>query len=328
MLAMPTEMLQRVASFVDRTQLLTLRLTCKELAAAAFDAFADEYISKLACLVTDPARVRRLMHITECQHLALKIETVKLTSDPWETKGYKDLQVAQRWGEDLHHGQRQAWLRFRTEQWQIHYTRRPDMSHLSAALGNLHAVRYQLSVDLSYVDFAEIYQESPYIRHDILDAISRTDHSIHEMLLFADRNLFLGYSCPIDSALFQSMKRLKAFECRMPLGPEPVPADLLSLHTVANAIAYAEDLESLAIIVIAISFSTFVDPNAARLQRHLVLANKFTRLAQLRLCGITLGFSDLYEALGRCHNAVRRVSFFRVILTAPGERWVEVLCRS
>ena len=77
-LALPMELLQQVSRFVNGTELITLRLTCKELSSAAFDAFAEEYLDELACFFPDPARLARLWNICSSPHLASKVRNSHL----------------------------------------------------------------------------------------------------------------------------------------------------------------------------------------------------------------------------------------------------------
>ena len=78
------EMVQHISGYVEATDLLTLRLTCKKLRDAALDAFAREYLEDLTCFAIDPDRLARVKNITSSSQLAAKVRTLTLTNDPFE----------------------------------------------------------------------------------------------------------------------------------------------------------------------------------------------------------------------------------------------------
>ncbi|KAK4502239.1 hypothetical protein PRZ48_005664 [Zasmidium cellare] len=84
-LQLPPEILTHIASFVKvEPDLLELRLTCRSLAAAAFDLFANEFIANLRCFVLDPVRLHRVNSILSRPHLARKVREVTFTVDGCE----------------------------------------------------------------------------------------------------------------------------------------------------------------------------------------------------------------------------------------------------
>ena len=91
LLQLPTEMLLRVSTFVDAKGLCALRLTCKELGIAAFDAFAAEYLHSLICYFMDPERVDRLEYLVSITQLARKIRHVELTLDIREGRPVEEI---------------------------------------------------------------------------------------------------------------------------------------------------------------------------------------------------------------------------------------------
>ncbi|KAK4502238.1 hypothetical protein PRZ48_005663 [Zasmidium cellare] len=94
-LTLPQELLQNIANYVDTsTGILNLRLTCRELAGAAFDCFVEEYISELSCFVLDPRRLKRVISITANPHLARRIRKLTFNFCPFERDYYFDINIA------------------------------------------------------------------------------------------------------------------------------------------------------------------------------------------------------------------------------------------
>ncbi|KAK5131657.1 hypothetical protein LTR08_000784 [Meristemomyces frigidus] len=83
---LPMELLAHVTSYINSTDLPPLRMTCRALEAAVFDAFATEYLHCLRCLVTDPARVQRILTIISVPRLARKVRRVSLTMHVFERR--------------------------------------------------------------------------------------------------------------------------------------------------------------------------------------------------------------------------------------------------
>jgi len=83
-LALPVELLQHISRFTTPEALLQLRLACTELSAAAFDAFAAEYLQTVSACVASPPRLQRLRDMVFNRRLARKVRNVVLCVDVWE----------------------------------------------------------------------------------------------------------------------------------------------------------------------------------------------------------------------------------------------------
>ena len=84
---LPMELLTMIARVTDvHTDILSLRLTCQTLAAAAADAFAEEYIEDLSCFMLDTARLSRVKNITSTPHLVNKIRNLEFTCRVFEQR--------------------------------------------------------------------------------------------------------------------------------------------------------------------------------------------------------------------------------------------------
>ncbi|KAI5362165.1 putative F-box domain-containing protein [Septoria linicola] len=84
LLGLPEETRLNVISFVNTTDLISLRLTCHVLNNSAMDEFADEYLNSIGCLLLEPPRLKRLANILSLDHFAARIRWIDLTLDPLE----------------------------------------------------------------------------------------------------------------------------------------------------------------------------------------------------------------------------------------------------
>lgn len=74
------ELLEMIADQVDtETGILSMRLACKELSAAAFKSFSDEYFDEVSCFMLDPKRLLRAKHIISTPHLARRVTSFNFT---------------------------------------------------------------------------------------------------------------------------------------------------------------------------------------------------------------------------------------------------------
>ena len=140
LLDLPAEMLQSVCSFVDASDLPTLRLTCKTLEAAAFDLFATEYLSNLTCYFMQSVRLTRLENILRTPHLVRKVKDVKLCLYIWErndTINAKRPQSDKYQPHDVGDGEMQRLNR-----------REPDAGHISRIFSLLKSAGARLDLDL------------------------------------------------------------------------------------------------------------------------------------------------------------------------------------
>jgi hypothetical protein len=75
---LPLELLQWICSYVTLPSLLVVRLSSKQLAEAAFDAFCAAFIEKLTCRVLKTKGIERVANIISTLHLRNKIREVTL----------------------------------------------------------------------------------------------------------------------------------------------------------------------------------------------------------------------------------------------------------
>lgn len=80
LLRLPIELLQLVAEQCDpTTDIISLRLACKALAAAALSPFAEELIANLTNIILDPIRLLRAINIIATPHPSSNIRTLTLS---------------------------------------------------------------------------------------------------------------------------------------------------------------------------------------------------------------------------------------------------------
>ncbi|KAK5119706.1 hypothetical protein LTR85_007282 [Meristemomyces frigidus] len=210
-LALPMEMLQHIASCVTDSELLTLRLTCKELEAAAFDHFAEVYLSETACFVMDPDRVRRLLSIVSSTHFAPKVRKVRLTMCPFEEdRSFNLIQVVPHKDEDFRDQQHRQYHIICAEQAALHLHRTPNSPELRALLAVLKANGIKLVIDLAS---CAQRRSGHYLCCDVLEAAARTRCPIYAIKICTNGNARLhGLAHECNDALFESTRSLQRIQ--------------------------------------------------------------------------------------------------------------------
>jgi hypothetical protein len=93
-LAMPSELIRRVTSFLDTEMLPAIRLKCKAFEDATFDRFADTHFAHLYCCIFQPTAFHRLKDILQnSPTLKTRIRRVTLTDNALENQQFNALHV-------------------------------------------------------------------------------------------------------------------------------------------------------------------------------------------------------------------------------------------
>lgn len=93
-LAMPSELIRRVTSFLDTEMLPAIRLTCKAFEDATFDRFADIHFAHLYCCIFQPTAFHRLKDILQnSPTLKTRIRRVTLADNALENQQFNALHI-------------------------------------------------------------------------------------------------------------------------------------------------------------------------------------------------------------------------------------------
>jgi len=93
LLALPVELVSRIANSLEPESLLMLRLTCKVLEHSTYDLFAKTFFEKrFCCIYYEPRWL--LMKAVMSSRLGSRVREVTFTLKPLESKRYGDLQLA------------------------------------------------------------------------------------------------------------------------------------------------------------------------------------------------------------------------------------------
>ncbi|KAK4565877.1 hypothetical protein LTR86_003726 [Recurvomyces mirabilis] len=86
--SLPTELLQRIGSYTEATDLQNLRLTCRELESKIRRTFLDAFYGTRSCLLSSPASMQALIAVSEqavySQSLRTLVLCVGFLPDPWD----------------------------------------------------------------------------------------------------------------------------------------------------------------------------------------------------------------------------------------------------
>lgn len=93
LLALPVELVSRMADSLEPESLLMLRLTCKALEHSTYDLFAKTFFERRFCCVYYEPRWL-LMKAVISSRLGGRVRELICTSEPLESKCYKDVQLA------------------------------------------------------------------------------------------------------------------------------------------------------------------------------------------------------------------------------------------
>lgn len=96
LLALPVELVHRIADHLEDESLLQLRLTCKALETIRFDRFAEAYVVHQSCWIYEEERWKRLYLIfTTNRRLSTHIKTILLTVDVLEASAERALDTVE-----------------------------------------------------------------------------------------------------------------------------------------------------------------------------------------------------------------------------------------
>ena len=332
LLDMPIEMLEHISRFVTPEGILILRLTCKTLAAAAFDAFAEEYVRHLKVFVLSPARLEKLAAIVSCPHLANKVDWLILTTDPFEEVAIESVSTAAVPDESLLSGQHETYLNHRFDQLRLHGNDGLATSKLLAMLEELKKHQQlktrqcTLGVDLDRIVLDGETPCPPNLLHDIMCTVSRAGHRV-----FSIRTSDMSVSLLDDlmrhpSVVPELMEAVTAFDFYLAHDNELPVERLRDLTALPRVLALVPRLDFLKLEFCADYYNDQDKDFMLHLSNDLILANDLACLQSLEFTSLRVKtFDILFEVLGRCHGTLGGIFLRDVAIVSPRNRWAEVL---
>ncbi|KAK3707543.1 hypothetical protein LTR37_012038 [Vermiconidia calcicola] len=332
LLDMPIEMLQHISRFVTAESILMLRLTCKTLAAAAFDAVAEEYVRVLKVFILSPARLEKLAAIISCPHLAYKVDCLILTTDPFEEAAIGSVSTVAGTDASLLSEQHEIYLNHRDDQLRLHGDDDLATSKLLAILEELKKHQQlktrqcTLGVDLDRIVLDGETPCPPNLLHDIMCTVSRTGHRILSIRTSDMSVSRLDDLMRHPSVVPELMKAVTGFVFYLIQDGE-LPAEWLpDLAALPRMLALTPLLHSL-----NLEFDSNYENDRDKdfmlnLSNDLILANSLAHLEWLELTSLRVkSFDILFEALGRCRGTLGGICLRDVTILSPRNRWSEVL---
>ncbi|KAK3697807.1 hypothetical protein LTR37_017272 [Vermiconidia calcicola] len=326
-LALPMELLQQVSRFLNRTDLITLRLACKELSSAAFDAFAEEYLDELTCFFPNPARLSRLWNICSSSHLVSKVRQVTLTLDPWEGQPYGKIHIAaislREEPKSFSRAQYGIFQAHRNEHVKLYHAQQPDLALLASLLRNLDPALCKLHVVLQ--NFLEHGQPCyHYADRDALRVMSEAGFPLSDIDFTNFDGLELQESRAQD-AVFQTMESLRKIIYHTTDAYYAKTRKFADTDATPRLIAAAERLEDLHLVLLS-QFHHRDNDASFGFGAQLLLANKLSHLRTLGLTCVRLpDFQTLFEALRPCNETLECVYFDEITVHSTSHQWAEVL---
>ena len=312
MLALPMEMLQHIISLTDYTDLISLRLTCKKLEAASFDAFSAEYLHELTCFVMDRDQIKRAITIISSHRLGYKVRSLEMTWDPDRgCASYLAQFINGKHDDDPHH---------------LYTT--PDSTDLRTLLGNVRSSNIELILECHDCWTATMLAgRSLVLRDHLLDAVATSGCAIAELnICIHDSTRLQTLVANEDAPLIAATENLRRVWYNVHDKPVSEDDAKRGIEAALKLVRKATKLQHLRF---TLSDRLHVGSPAwlvyQTLPQELLKINSLATLRKLGLSRQTLEQSVLLDLLQRCHNTLESLDLQYVSSTTPGVPWIGVL---
>lgn len=313
LLALPVELVGRIADSLEPESLLMLRLTCKVLEHTTYDLFAKTFFERRFCCIYYEPRWLLMDHVISSR-LGTRVREVTFTIEPLESKRYKDLQLApDEYEADMKTAQRDAEGEMWSALWlQTHVQTRPSAAIIYRVF---RAFKRLAPRTLFKLDFLEGWARESDLGHstaslvkaDIFLAAVTIAVTIDTLKLDVhDAHLFKSVLVHLEPELMTSTRSLKCFQFRK-------QGDGHDPHLVTSVLESANGLRELVVT----SVSGFPMTTAV------LRANDFSRLTTIRISGAIFPGEELANGLSVCRSLLH-LRLSDVELSSSEEAWPSV----
>lgn len=306
LLALPVELVGRIVDSLEPESLLMLRLTCKVLDHSTHDLFAKKFFERRYCCIYYEPRWLLLNEVISSR-LGSRVRKVEFTSEPLESKWYKDLQLAPHASEsDMTAAQSSAGGQLsRSIGPQTQVPAWPSTAIFHRVFRDIKRLVPATLVKLDFLEdwLRETDLTAPLIKVDVLIAAVTAGVTIASLNLdVQDAHSFTSALTHLEPEIASSTRSLKRLRFRK-RGHDHEPQFITSILESAN------DIRELAVASLpGLPMTTAV-----------LRAHDFSKFTTLRLSGAIFPGEDLVTGLSACRSMLHlRLSDVRLLSGEDG----------
>lgn len=333
-LQLPLELLQHISDFLEECDLVALRLSCRALERATFDAFTTHYFRQIKCFFLDLARTARFLGVCSTRQLARKIRKVYLSLDPYGFAHSRAVPMSfvRNRRDDGQDPFLEGSIRPDSPEWQYqrtfkyhelryHMKSTRPWAQIMQALTLLDPKSMQLYVDLTFGD-----SDAPEIAHGILPAIQEARYPIHAIRIFPKPTRNPEFSPTSTSDILEHLRRshyfLPADQRMIEYNRQRQDESMGSVKARATALAAMPKLESFTISTTGIGD---IDAPRRHLLNTMLETSFFPGFREIRLTRVELSsFGTLMRFLQRYSLQLRVVVLERISFELKDRHWFDV----
>lgn len=328
LLALPLELLTRIADCLNDESLPSLRLTCKTLEGPTFDRFARKFSHVQCCMFYEERWLSVKSLLNGSPRLAQKIHTIEFLTRPLESTHVDHVQLAPgAQFQDIEAAQSQFDSHCADEDYPyepLHAGRQPRPALIHGVLLDTMYLAPHVVLEFNFSEDTFFRRAGVTVHEDVLLAITSTGCRSHALTLSPhtcdDLNNVATYLRP---RLLWSISNLQTFTFDGNNFLDDVQETDFDWGRLDLAHDILQNANSLIDIELRCGdFIEFSDPTA--ITDKLLFTNCLPQLVRLSLHLTVLSEQQLLRALAICSSRLVSLSLGRVQFKASGDSWIPV----